>query len=366
MDYFARYTTRTQFSISGAPGKPEELKDFIEVQLPDGEMMIYDRYREVDSEDLHQGLVFDVSLDGVGESYAREWANRIRSLISFTVKTEMPRLKLEQEFQDGETCDFEQRHLVAEPFIAKDTEIEMDMELFNKINRCWSIKYDEDREVFDALDRAVKYFAKSLEQESSSDRFTMLYLSLEALGNKLLKFYDQQPDSGINEHDGVDSGAFPKLFEDVEGVEFEQDIYKKGRNNLFHEAEEAGAIEFVDELEEGVQRGILTLLGIDYGEYEDTLRREPVRNRRDLAIRFTGTISGYSIPTPEIGLNIPRIDTSDIQRVFNWDVENGELTVYMAVDGELVEDFSERMEERFVQVRDEELEVIDFSKGYRG
>jgi hypothetical protein len=368
MDYFVRYTSRTQFSLSGAPGKPNEMKDFIQVQLPDGEMMVYDHYKEVDSEELHHGLVFDVALEGKRESYARTWANMIRSLISFVAKTEIPRLRLKQQFEEEERHKFEQRHLIAEQFTAKDTDANFDTDLFKELNYNLNKKYENDREAFDALSRAIKYFSKSLEQVNQADRFTMLYLSLEALGNKLLEYYDSQSGSGVNQEDGV-SEAFRTLFQDVDGVEFESDIYQDGRNNLFHEAKEKHAIKFVEELEEGVQRGILTLLNVSYTGYKNELRKDAVRNKSELAMRFTGEMSDFDIPNPEPGLNLPFIDTSDLKRKFEWDADEGEFLGYMEVDGEVIKDLDKWesiVKEKFVSTGEEEIESVEFSKGYRG
>ena len=366
MDYFARFFTKTQFSFSGAPGRPQEIKDYIRVQLPAGEILVYDYYREIGSENLHHGLIFDVSLEDKRKSYAKTWSNMIRALICFTSKTEIPRLRLKEQISEEDKCKFEQRDLVAEPFNAKDSDVDFNIELFKEVNRELNRKYKNDREAFDAVNRAIKYFSKSLDQEMQSDRFTMLYLSLEALGNKLLEKYDSDSNIRVNHEDGTKE-AFKKLFEDVDGVDFENDIYVDGRNKLFHEAKEDDAIEWVEQLEEGVQRCILEILGVNYNSYEDSLQKSPTRNKLDMAMHITGQLENYDISKPNPEKKLPRIDTSNLERAFSWDPEAGKFVAFILVGGEIINEnkLEGELKDRFISVENEEIKSIDFSKGYR-
>lgn len=377
MDFLLRYTCRTQYSLSGAPGKLQEIKDYLEIEIPDGKILVRDYYEEIDSEDLHQGLRFDVVLQEIDEDYARKWVNRMRHIISYIAKTEISKPRLKYSMRKEDSVNFSQKVMLDEPFVSKNSQRKFDVNLFyelnEELNELFVSDSEDDEELFDEVNRAIKYYSKSLEQETPVDRFTMLYMALDALKQELKQEYldidlrdyeEEEPDRS----EGI--YGLIRFFREFSELEFKSTIYH-ARCNIFHDADTSSLeSEYIEVLEEAVQRAILRQLGISYSDYSNTLEEDSQKIDFDIALRINGEIGNAEIPDLALDLKVPKVDISEVERVFEWELdksqaqERGEFRGFLKIEGELLED-TQQLESYFQTVDDETLENLEISKLYR-
>lgn len=221
---------------------------------------------------MRDGLIFDIFLDEWDESEARGWKNLFASILSFSSKSEVKRPSLVQKIESEEDmAEFQQIYRLNNS-IPPESKI-VDVEFFKGLNDALTTMYEEDRAAFRELGRAFMYYRKSLGEMKMEDRFTDLYIVLDALMMKLRDHYISK--EGL---DGSQDKKFGlrELFDGFSENDFDEDVYE-ARCELFHEGKKQKAIEMVEDVEEAVERGICLLLDINYDHYEQILSQKPGR-----------------------------------------------------------------------------------------
>lgn len=301
-----RYQAKTPLSLSQSIFQPEETEDYIEAELYDGKAVIYDSYRKIGDESVREGLTFDIFLDEWEESEARGWKNLFASLLSFSSKTEVERPKLVQKIESSE--DQPKLRQIYRINRSMPPQIQkVDVDLFGELNNRLTRIYDEDRDLFRELGRAFNYYRKSLGEMKAEDQFTDLYIVLDALKLKLRDHYISE-----NDADGSQRKKYGliQLFDEFSEHDFMDEIYE-ARCELFHEGKKQKAVSLVEELEEAVERALLLLLNIDYGQYEDTLSRDISRIGKEPAMFLSGNLENYEVPEDGIAIKLPHFDTDE-------------------------------------------------------